>query len=184
MTFALVLWMRSNFSTQADMGTILIPTLIQGVAMACFFIPLMSITLSGLSHDKIPAASGLSNFVRITAGSFGTSIATTVWQDRAALHHAQLSEFVNPGSAATNSALSGLASAGLSPEQALGTINRLVDQQAAMLAANDVFYASALIFLLLIPLVYLTRPAQAGAAAGGAPKVGGGGAADAAAGAH
>ena len=40
-----------------------------------------------------------------------------------------------------------------------------------MLAANDVFYASALIFLLLIPLVYLTRPTHAGAA-------------DAAAGAH
>ena len=171
--FALVLWMRSNFSTQADMTTILIPTLIQGVAMACFFIPLMSITLSGLPHDKIPAASGLSNFVRITAGSFGTSIATTVWQDRAALHHAQISEYVNAGSVATNSALSGLASAGLTPDQALGNINRLVDQQAYMLAANDVFYASALIFLLLIPLVYLTRPAQATA-----------GSADAAAGAH
>ena len=171
--FALVLWMRSNFNTQADMRTILIPTLIQGVAMACFFIPLMTITLSGLSHDKIPAASGLSNFVRITAGSFGTSIATTVWQDRAAMHHAQLSEFVNPGSVAANSALSGLAGAGLNPDQALATVNRLVDQQAYMLAANDVFYASALIFLLLIPLVYLTRPTHAGA-----------GGADAAAGAH
>ncbi|WP_029524405.1 DHA2 family efflux MFS transporter permease subunit [Polaromonas glacialis] len=171
--FALVLWMRSNFNTQADMATILVPTLIQGVAMACFFIPLMTITLSGLSHDKIPAASGLSNFVRITAGSFGTSIATTVWQDRAAMHHAQLSEFVNPGSVAANGALSGLAGAGLTPDQALGTINRLVDQQAYMLAANDVFYASALIFLLLIPLVYLTRPTHAGA-----------GSADAAAGAH
>ena len=171
--FALVLWMRSNFNTQADMRTILIPTLIQGVAMACFFIPLMTITLSGLSYDKIPAASGLSNFVRITAGSFGTSIATTVWQDRAAMHHAQLSEFVNPGSVAANSALSGLASAGLSPDQALATVNRLMDQQAYMLAANDVFYASALVFLLLIPLVYLTRPTHAGA-----------GGTDAAAGAH
>lgn len=171
--FALVLWMRSNFNTQADFGTILIPTVIQGVAMAFFFIPLMTITLSGLSHDKIPAASGLSNFVRITAGSFGTSIATTIWQDRAAMHHAQISEYVNQGSAATNSALSGLAGAGLTPEQALGTVNRLVDQQAYMLAASDVFYASALIFLLLIPLVYLTRPAHKGA-----------GSADAAAGAH
>jgi len=171
--FALVLWMRSNFNTQADMGTILVPTLIQGVAMACFFIPLMTITLSGLSPDKIASASGLSNFVRITAGSFGTSIATTVWQDRAAMHHAQLSEFVNPGSPATNSALAGLASAGLTPDQALGTINRLVDQQAYMLAANDVFYASALIFLLLVPLVYLTRPSRAGS-----------GSSDSAAGAH
>ncbi|MEO7399206.1 MAG: DHA2 family efflux MFS transporter permease subunit [Polaromonas sp.] len=162
--FMLVLWMRSQFNTQADFGTILIPTIIQGVAMAFFFIPLMTITLSGLSHDKIPAASGLSNFVRITAGSFGTSIATTVWQDRAALHHAQISEYVSQGSQATSSALSGLAGAGLTPEQALGTVNRLVDQQAYMLAANDVFYVSALMFLLLIPLIYLTRRAPIGAA--------------------
>lgn len=173
MVFALVLWMRSNFNTQADFRTIMIPTIIQGVAMAFFFIPLVTITLSGISPDKIPAASGLSNFVRITAGSFGTSIATTIWQDRAAMHHAQISEYVNQGSTATNSALTGLAGAGLTPDQALGTINRLVDQQAYMLAANDVFYVSALIFLLLIPLVYLTRHTKAGA-----------GSADAAAGAH
>ena len=171
--FALVLWMRSNFNTQADFNTILIPTVVQGVAMAFFFIPLVTITLSGISPDKIPAASGLSNFVRIVAGSFGTSIATTVWQDRAAMHHAQISEYVNQGSVAANSAMTGLAGAGLSPDQALGTINRLVDQQAYMLAANDVFYASALIFLLLIPLVYLTRHSKGDAGAG-----------DAAAGAH
>ncbi len=162
--FTLVLWMRSNFNTQADFGTIMIPTLIQGVAMAFFFIPLMTITLSGLSYDKLPAASGLSNFVRITAGSFGTSITTTIWQDRAAMHHAHISESVNSGSSAAQSALSGLASAGLSPDQALASVNRLIDQQAYTLAATDVFYASALIFVLLIPLVYLTRPTPASAA--------------------
>jgi len=170
---ALVLWMRSNFNTQADFTTILIPPIIQGAAMAFFFVPLVTITLSGISPDRIPAASGLSNFVRILAGSFGTSIATTVWQDRAAMHHAQLSEYVNQGSMGTRSALSGLASAGLTPGQALGTLNRLVDQQAYMLAASDVFYASALIFLLLIPLVFLTRRSRVVAASG-----------DAAAGAH
>jgi MFS transporter, DHA2 family, multidrug resistance protein len=173
MVFALVLWMRSNFNTQADEFTILIPTLVQGVAMACLFIPLVTITLSGIEPDRVAAASGLSNFVRITAGSFGTSIATTLWQDRAALHHAQLSEYVSTGVGATNSAMSGLAGAGLTPEQALGTVNRLVDQQAYMLAANDVFYASAVIFLVLIPLVFLTKRIKAGV-----------GNADAAAGAH
>ena len=89
------------------------------------------------------------------------------------MHHAHLSEAVNLGSTATTSTLSGLASAGLTPDQALGTINRLIDQQAYMLAASDVFYASALIFLLLIPLIYLTRPAKPDAAS-----------AEAAAGAH
>jgi DHA2 family multidrug resistance protein len=67
---------------------ILIPTLIQGVAMAFFFIPLTTITLSGLTPDRIPAAAGLSNFVRITAGAMGTSIATTLWESRATMHHA------------------------------------------------------------------------------------------------
>jgi DHA2 family multidrug resistance protein len=171
--FTLVLWMRSNFNTQADFGTILIPTLIQGVGMAFFFIPLMTITLSGISPDRIPAASGLSNFVRITAGSFGTSIATTLWQDRAAMHHAQLSEYVNLGSNATNSALAGLAASGQTHGQALASVDRLVNQQAYMLAANDIFYASAVIFLVMIPLVYLTRYSKAPASA-----------ADAAAGAH
>ncbi|RYF81019.1 MAG: DHA2 family efflux MFS transporter permease subunit [Comamonadaceae bacterium] len=170
--FALILWMRSRFNTQADFATIMIPTVIQGVAMAFFFIPLVTITLSGLTPDRIPAASGLSNFARITAGAMGTSIATTVWESRAALHHAQLAEAVNTGSSATNSAMSALGSAGLSPDQVLAQINRLVDQQAFMLATSELFYASALMFLLLVPVIWLSRPARGGAGA------------DAAAGAH
>ena len=164
--FALVLWMRSNFNTQADFRTLLIPTVIQGVAMAFFFIPLTTITLSGLTPDRIPAASGLSNFVRITAGAMGTSIFTTLWESRAALHHAQLVESVSGGNAVAQATLSGLAASGLTQEQALAQVNRLVDQQAFMLAANDVFYMSAALFLLLIPLVWLTHPQKAGAGAG------------------
>jgi MFS transporter, DHA2 family, multidrug resistance protein len=172
LVFALVLWMRSNFNTQADFWTIMIPTVIQGVAMAFFFIPLVTITLSGLAPDRIAAASGLSNFARITAGAMGTSIATTVWENRAALHHAQLVESVNQGNAAANSAMAGLAGSGFSAEQVLGQLNRIVDQQSFMLAANDVFYASAVLFLLLIPFVWLAKPTRS---AGGS---------DAAAGAH
>ncbi len=173
LVFAVVLWMRSNFNTQADLLTVLEPTLLQGVAMAFFFIPLMSITLSGLTPDRIPAASGLSNFVRITAGAVGTSIATTLWENRAAMHHAHLAEAINVGNPTATGTLTGLSSAGLSTDQALFQISRLIDQQAFMLAANDVFYASAILFLLLIPLVWVTRPQKATA-----------GSADAAAGAH
>jgi DHA2 family multidrug resistance protein len=179
--FALVLFMRSHFNTQANFGTIMVPTVIQGVAVAFFFIPLTSIILGGIPPEKIPSASGLSSFARMVGGSFGTSIAITIWQDRAALHHAQLAELVNRGSSATNSALAGFNAAGMSSEQALGQINRMVDQQAFMLAANDVFYASAIIFVLLIPLVWLARPASRSAGASTSPSAG---AADAAAGAH
>ncbi|AYH46115.1 DHA2 family efflux MFS transporter permease subunit [Azoarcus sp. DN11] len=165
LVFALVLWMRSEFNTQADLATLIVPTVIQGAAMAFFFIPLVTLTLSDLSPDRVPAASGLSNFARITAGAFGTSIATTLWEDRAALHHAQLAEAITAGSSATTRALDGLAAAGLNADQGLAQLNRLVDQQAFMLGADDVFRASAILFLLLIGVVWLARPARGGAAA-------------------
>ena len=156
--FALVLWMRSQFNPQSPFSTVLLPTIVQGVAMAFFFIPLQAIVFSGLTPDQLPAASGLSNFVRITAGAMGTSIFTTVWEDRAILHHAQLAEQVNPGSLAASQTLAQLGAAGLSPEQAAATVNRLVDQQAYTMAATDLFRLSAFLFLAMIAVVWLARP--------------------------
>ena len=102
----------------------------------------------------------------------GTSIATTVWEDRAVLHHAHLTESLNNGNSAYLSTLEGLKASGLTSEQALFQVNRLIDQQAFTRAADDVFFASGLIFLLLIGLIWFTsRPARHGAApadAGGA----------------
>lgn len=169
--FALVLWMRAQFNTQADMATLMLPTLVQGVAMAFFFIPLVTLTLSGLPPERIPAASGLSNFARITAGAFGTSIATTAWEDRSILHHAQLAEAITPASDSARLALQALDAGGLSQMQSLAALNRLTDTQAYMLGANDVFMASAVIFLLLTGVIWLARPqrgAGAPADAGGA----------------
>ncbi|MCZ8076516.1 MAG: DHA2 family efflux MFS transporter permease subunit [Paucibacter sp.] len=166
--FALVLWMRSNFTTQTDFATIMVPTILQGAALACFFIPLTTLTLSGLTPDRLPAAAGLSNFVRITAGAMGTSISTTLWESRATLHHQHMVERLAQGDPVATEALAGLQTAGLTPQQAAFQINRLIDQQAFTRAADDIFLASAAIFLLLIAGIWLTRrPAKlaAGAAA-------------------
>ena len=164
--------MRSRFNTQTDFDTIMIPTLIQGVAMAFFFIPLVTLTLSGIESARIPAASGLSNFMRITAGAIGTSISTTLWENRAAQHHATLAESVHQGNQAATATLDTLQARGMSHDQALGYVNNLTTQQAYMLSTQEIFFVSAVLFLLLIPLVWLARR----------PK--GAGNADAAAGAH
>ena len=170
--FALVLWMRSHFNAQANFATILLPTVLQGAAMAFFFIPLQAIVFSGLTPDKMPSAAGLSNFVRITAGAIGTSLFTTLWEDRAVLHHAQMAETVNRGSIAATQTLAQLTGGGLSTEQALASVNRMVDQQAYTLAATDLFYASSGLFLLLLVVLWFARPAppqrRAAAEAGGA----------------
>ena len=158
--FALVMLMRSHFNTGADFDTLMVPTIIQGAAMAVFFIPLVTLSLSGLAPERIPAASGLFNFARITAGAFGTSIATTMWDHRATLHHAQLVERLGAGDPASSQVLATLQAAGSSAGQAQAMLNRMVDQQAFMLGVNDMFYVSALLFLALIAVVWLARPAR------------------------
>jgi len=169
--FALSLYMRTKYNTQADFAFLVVPIVVQGAAMAFFFVPLVSLILSNLPPERIPSASGLSNFARITAGSFGTSIATTLWDNRAILHHARLTESVSAGSLPTEVYLGVLRGGGLSMPQAAAAINRSIDVQAHLLAANDVFQGSALLFLMLTGVIWLARrpksapPAGAGAEA-------------------
>lgn len=165
--FGIVLWMRSLFNVQAEFVGILIPTLLQGAAMAFFFIPLQQIVFSGLHPSRMPAAAGLSNFVRITAGAFGTSIFTTLWENRAILHHAQLAEAVNRGNDSATLALSQLGAGGLSQEQSLAMIDRLIDQQAYTMAATDLFRLSSLLFVLMVAVVWMAKPKMGAAADGG-----------------
>ena len=161
--FALINYMRSRFNTQVDIETLMVPTIIQGASVACFFIPLVSITLSGLPPQRIASASGLTNFVRITAGAIGTSVSTTLWENRATMHHAHLVEAINRGNPAATQALANLQSSGFDSAQRLAMLDRMVNAQAYVLSADDIFYASAVIFVLLIPLLWLTRPPRGNA---------------------
>jgi len=165
--FGAVLWMRSNFNTQADFNTILIPTVLQGAAMAFFFIPLQAIVFSGLTPDKLPSAAGLSNFVRITAGAVGTSLFTTLWENRAILHHAQLAEAINATNNSATQTIGQLSAGGFDSEQALASVNRMIDQQAYTMAVTDVFYMSSLLFFALVAVIWFARPKPGGAGAGG-----------------
>ncbi|WP_153100617.1 DHA2 family efflux MFS transporter permease subunit [Paraburkholderia hayleyella] len=166
--FALCFWMRSRYTTGVDEFSLILPTLIQGIGMAGFFIPLVSITLSGLPGNRIPAASGLSNFVRIMCGGIGTSIFQTAWDHRTILHHAQLSEQASVYNPVFNHSIQQMGQAGLSESQAYGLFNNMVTQQAAQLGVNDLFFISAGVFVALIALIWITRPERTGGDAGAA----------------
>ena len=160
--FALCFWMRSRYTTGVDTWSLAMPTLVQGIAMAGFFIPLVSITLSGLPGNRIAAASGLSNFVRIMCGGIGTSIFTTAWDHRTSFHHAQLTERASAFDPTFGQSMNQLGSLGLDTSQRYGLFDRQVTQQAAQLGVNDLFYISAVIFILLIGLIWITRPERSG----------------------
>lgn len=156
--FASANFMRANFTTTASWQIYALPQLVQGAAMAMFFVPLISLGYQGLSPSRIAAASGMTNFLRITAGSFAASISTTVWDQRAAHHQGYLISKLSAGDPVFNTTLATLQSRGLDSSQALAVIARQVNQQAYYLAVTDYFWLSGWLCLALIVVVSFARP--------------------------
>ncbi|SMG53700.1 DHA2 family efflux MFS transporter permease subunit [Paraburkholderia susongensis] len=166
--FAGVFFMRSRYTTGVDAWSLVLPTLLQGIPTAFFMTPLTSIILSGLPPEKIPAAAGLSNFARVFSGAVGTSLASTGWNNRTILHHARLAEQTSVNNPLFTGAIANVQGTfDVSTPKALGILEASLNSQAIMLGLNDIFWLSAVIFILIIPVVWLTRPGK-GAAAGAA----------------
>jgi DHA2 family multidrug resistance protein len=159
--FGASFYMRSDFAPDADFFEIMAPMLVMGVGMSGFFIALVTIVLNGVPQEQVPSATGLTNFVRITAGSFAASLVTTLWDRSASLHQTRLAETAGHiGDPAWTQALDALQRHGATfGEAAAGLMTQIV-HQAYFLAAIDLFRISALATFVLIPLVWFTHKAK------------------------
>jgi MFS transporter, DHA2 family, multidrug resistance protein len=166
--FALSYFMRAAYPPDASLWVFAVPTLVQGVAMGTFFIALLTITFDGLPAEKLPAASGLNNFLRITASGFATSLTTTFWDRREALHQSRLVESLTAFSPAFRLGVRNIMSFGLSDRSADAAVLKAVVNQAYLLSSLDLFYLFGWAVLLLIPICWIARrPAGGGVVAGG-----------------
>ena len=68
---------------------IALPLMVQGISSGSFFIATISILLDGMPQERMPAASGLSNFARIIVAGFSVSLVTTFWDRREAFHQSR-----------------------------------------------------------------------------------------------
>ena len=162
--FALASFWRAGYTPDADFAAIALPQLLQGAGIAMYFAPLMAIALGGLDPQRMAFGSGLANFFRTTAGSFGVSLVTTFWERREAVHRTQLVENISAYSGQANEALAHLQrAAGLRGEQAIAQLNAALTHQTTLLAATDLFWISGWLFLLLIATVWLAGKPTGGA---------------------
>jgi len=156
--FSAVAFWRAEFNTSADFATIALPQLLQGVGIAFFFAPLISMNLGGIPPARLADAAGVQNFFRMMLGSFGASIVISTWDNRQSLHHTRLAERVDAYSAVTREAIDNMTAAGMTPDQAYAQIERQISNQAYMLAANEIFWVIGFLFVALIALIWLMRP--------------------------
>ena len=155
--FAASFFMRSHYTPDASFWVLAAPLFVQGFAMSLFFVQLLNILLDGLPPEKLPSASGISNFVRITSGSFAASIITTAWDRREALHQSRQAEGSTLFSPIYNQAIGRIQQFGESPLQAAGSVYRQVINQAYLLSSLDLFWLSGWLTVIMIPVIWLCR---------------------------
>ena len=157
LAFAASFFMRGNLTTYSSLTNFMLPLAVQGIAMSTFFLAMINISLDGIPPERVPSATGISNFSRITAGSFATSLVTTMWDRREALHQSRLSEVVTPDSAAYAAATAQLNRLGLDQMQAMTVTTRQMVGQAYLLSSVDLFTACGWLSLGMIAVVWVTR---------------------------
>ncbi len=158
--FGVSYFMRAGYTADASYSAYIMPLMVQGVAMSIFFIALLSIILDGVPPQQIPAASGLSNFLRIVAGSFATSITTTFWDDHAALHQTRLAETSSIYDPSLTEPLQQLSAAGLTQTQSIAVLTRELGNQAHLMSALDFFWIAGWLCWGIAGLVLFTRRPQ------------------------
>jgi DHA2 family multidrug resistance protein len=156
------LW-RTGFASNMDFWGVSLPQLAQGFAMPFFFIPLTGLAMSSVLPQETASAAGLMNFMRTTAGAFGTSITTTAWENIATVHRTDLVGILYKPQATMDV----MTRAGMSAGQALSQVDNLVQSQAVMLATDHVFLITSLVFLAGASAVWIAPKPKVMAAPGG-----------------
>jgi DHA2 family multidrug resistance protein len=165
-------YLMSQFNLQADFNTVIWPRIVLGVGMGFLFIPLTTLTMSGIRKEEMANASGIYNLLRNLGGSFGVAFVTTVIARGAQFHQAHLVGNLTPFDRTYQIARQSveqtftLKGAGtLSQTAADATIYGQLVRQASMISFNDAFFLLSLFMVLILPLIIFMRKGNADAAA-------------------
>lgn len=158
--FAMTYYWQSGLTIDAGFYEIAAPRFFQGAALVPYYLPLVSIALIGIPGPKLASATGLFNFVRTISLSIGTSIFTTLWNNRAIFHRSRLVESIDLYNAPTVEFLEVAKSLGFSEKAGWVLLEESATNQAFMLATNDIFWIAGVAFIPLIAFIWLCKPAK------------------------
>ncbi len=171
--FAFAAWELSRITALSGASDFFWPLIMRGVGLGLMFVPLTTITLAELSPKELPQGTGLYNFFRQLGGSFGIAGISTLIIRFTAENRANLVQHISLSDPATLARLQALTHGFMSrsvdfwtaQRRALAVIDGEVMRQASVIAYSRVYVLSALIILLLIPLLLLVRRTRGAAGA-------------------
>jgi DHA2 family multidrug resistance protein len=157
-------FLLSHINLSVGMSSIIWPSVINGLAISCIFIPLTTSTMGTLAQDQMGNAAGLFNLMRNLGGSIGIAGITTLLARSAQTNQAQLvghfSRF-NPvfqqHYAQIKGGLAVHSGAWLAAKQAQEILYDVLQGQATLLSFVHNFRLFGVLCLLTLPLVLLFK---------------------------
>jgi MFS transporter, DHA2 family, multidrug resistance protein len=148
------------------------PLMLQGAALGLIFVPLTTVTHDPIPRERLGNATSIFNVMRNIGASIGISIVETLQYRALQRHINTLGKFVSPSNLKAQTMIGGLkqnfmaqgADVGTATKRAYDSVWGMLNQQAAMLSYNDVFFILSIIFLMMAPLILLMRKPKRGGA--------------------
>ena len=78
------------------------PTLLTGVFMVMFFVPVTGLAMASVEPDEQANAAGISNFMRTLAGAFATSLIQSRWSDATRANNTEIANAMPHGQQAVD----------------------------------------------------------------------------------
>lgn len=154
---ALSIFYRSGYAIDISFEKMILPQLAMGLGIPLFFVPLMTISMTSVSPRETAAAAGLINFLRTMAGAIATAATISAWSTNAITSRSNLVGRLN----LAHDQMARLQDRGLSADQALHTLDGLVQGQSVMLATNHMFLLlGAVVGLTAVGIWLMPRPAS------------------------
>ncbi len=121
---------------------------------------MLTLSTAGLPPERVAGASGLFNFMRLLAMSFGTSLSQTVWDRRLDLHDHHLTSQIAARGPNVQAWFERAREAGLTHEQAMAALSHTISRQSALLGLNDAYWLAGWLFIGLTALIWFARPTE------------------------
>jgi len=169
------MFMLSRLSLDVGQGNFWWPLMLQGASLGLIFVPLTTVTNDPIPRERLGNAASLFNLMRNIGASVGISMVETLQVRRTQVHINQLGGNVTAASLQAQRMMAGMrghfitqgADSITASKQAYGTVWGMLQQQASMLAYNDVFFYLAILFVVMFPLIFLMKRPQRGKVAMG-----------------
>jgi DHA2 family multidrug resistance protein len=151
----------AGFNLDVPPRTIVILSIIQGVGLGMLFVPVSTVAFATLPNELRTSGTAITTLVRNIGSSIGISMVIANLTSKTTVMHERLTESVTPFNDALQ--MPDVASTlNVHTEAGLAMLDRIVSQQASMIAYANYFKLLMLLALVMVPLVFLigkSRPA-------------------------